>query len=89
MDFINRGHFSAFAAVTKKSAEYYDQPGDKIDVIVIVSYAIGFPGALLCACLGESMGVKFCLRFSAGLTVLGMVIKWGKAFDSLKNFRVT
>ena len=71
LDLVNRGHCIAFVAVTNKAAEYYDQTGDTIDLIVIVSSAIVFPFYFICAYVVEAWGLKTCLRFGATLTAMG------------------
>jgi hypothetical protein len=71
VDIVNRGHCIAFASVTNKSAKYYDQPGDRIDLIVIVSYAVGVPCFIICAYVVEAWGLKLSLKFGAILTGIG------------------
>ena len=75
VDIVNRGHCIAFASVTNKSAKYYDQPGDKIDLIVIVSYAVGVPCFIVCAYVVEASGLKLSLRFGSILTGIGSCLK--------------
>jgi hypothetical protein len=71
VDVVNRGHCIAFASVTSQTAKYYDQPGDKIDLIVIISYAVGVPCYLVCAYVVEAWGLKISLRCGAILTAAG------------------
>ena len=71
LDVVNRGHCTAFAAVTKKAAKYYDQTGDKIDLIVVLSYAFSIPAYIFGAYVVETRGLKFSLRFGGLLTGIG------------------
>ena len=73
VDIVNRGHCVAFASVTNESALYYDQHGDEIDLIVIMSYALGIPGYIVCAYVVEAWGLKLSLQLGAILTAVGMV----------------
>ena len=71
LDFVNRGHVTAFAAVTKKSAMYYDQTGDTIDLIVVLSFACSIPVYIFSAYAVETKGLKLVLRVAGLLTGIG------------------
>ena len=71
LNFANYSHWVAFASVTKNSAKYYDQTGDRIDLITIVSYALGIPCCILSAYAVETWGLKISLKFGGIMTGLG------------------
>ena len=71
IDVANRGHCIAFASVTTKTAQYYDQPGDRIDLIVIVSFAVGVPCFIVCGYVVEAWGLKISVWIGAILTAVG------------------
>ena len=72
--FINKGHLMAFASVTKHAAVYYDQPGDRIDLILVVSYVIGIPFCLVCPYTVAVKGLKFSILLGGILTCIGRII---------------
>ena len=72
LNFANYSHWVAFAAVTKNSAKYYDQTGDKIDLITIVSYALGIPCCILAAYAVETFGLNISLKFGGIMTGIGI-----------------
>ena len=71
LNFANYSHWVAFASVTKNSAKYYDQTGDKIDLITIVSYALGIPCCIISAYAVETFGLKSSLKFGGIMTGIG------------------
>ena len=73
LNFANYSHWVAFASVTKNSAKYYDQTGDRIDLITIVSYALGIPCCILSAYAVETWGLKISLKFGGIMTGIGKI----------------
>jgi hypothetical protein len=71
LNFANYSHWVAFASVTKNSAKYYDTTGDRIDLITIVSYALGIPCCILSAYAVETWGLKARLKFGGIMTGIG------------------
>ena len=71
LQFGNLGHWIAFGSVTKMTAIYYDQPGDKMDLIVLCSYIINIPACLFATALVNGIGLKNTLNLSATLSTVG------------------
>ena len=71
VNFANYSHWIAFAAVTKNAAKYYDQPGDKIDLITILSSALGIPSCIIAVCAMQKLGLKASLKFAGIMTGIG------------------
>ena len=71
INFINYGHWNSIAAITKTAALYYDQPGDKIDLLVIIPHAVTIPLCLVAGMLFNKFGLRFGLISSAVMTGLG------------------
>ena len=71
LQFANYGHWVAFGSVTKSIAKYYDQPGDDIDLIILVSYVVSIPLCLIAAFVVETFGLRFCINLGGALTGLG------------------
>ena len=70
INFANASHYIAFASVTKTAAKYYDQTGDRIDLIII-AHAFQFPWFILSAYVVETWGLKVSLRLAGLLTAIG------------------
>ena len=77
LNFANLSHWVAFASVTKNAAKYYDQTGDRIDLITIVSYALGIPCCILSAYAVETWGLKLSLKFGGIMTGIGTIRYFG------------
>lgn len=71
LNFANYGHWVAFASVTKMSAKYYDQQGDKVDLITLLSYIVGIPFCVFATYAIETYGLKLGMRIGAILTLIG------------------
>ena len=74
LNFANYSHWVAFASVTKNSAKYYDQTGDRIDLITIVSYALGIPFCIIATYAVETFGLKASLKFGGIMTGIGKTL---------------
>ena len=74
LNFANYSHWVAFASVTKNSAKYYDQTGDRIDLITIVSYALGIPFCIIATYAVETYGLKASLKFGGIMTGIGKTL---------------
>ena len=71
IQFANFGHWIAFGAVTKVTAVFYDQPGDRIDLIVLCSYAMFMPTLLVSSVMLFGMRLRKTLFLTAFLTSTG------------------
>ena len=71
IQFANFGHWIAFGSVTKVTAVYYDQPGDRMDLVVLCSYVIYIPTLLIAAVWVNRFGIKKTLHLSGFLTAIG------------------
>lgn len=69
--FSNMGHWMSFGSVTKIAALYYDQSGDKIDFITLVSALSGMPSCILAPIIFETFGLKVGLWTAGVFNVLG------------------
>ena len=87
IQFASFGHLVAFGTVTKVTAVYYDQPGDKMDLVVLGPYVINFPTLLILMVTFNKIGLRITLILSAFLTALGekdIILRQLKFF----NFKV-
>ena len=66
------GHTMSYASVTKHSAKYYDQTGDRIDLFLTLPFLIRAPFWIFNAYAIETWGLKINLK--AG----GLMICFGK-----------
>ena len=71
IQFASYGHLIAYGTVTKVTAVYYDQPGDKMDLVVLGPYVINFPTLLVLMVTFNGMGLRKTLNLSAFLTAVG------------------
>ena len=71
IQFASYGHLIAYGTVTKVTAVYYDQPGDKMDLVVLGPYVINFPTLLILMVTFNKIGLRITLILSAFLTALG------------------
>ena len=71
LNFANYSHWIAFASVTKSSAKYYDQTGNRIDLITIVSCGLGIPCCILSAYAVETWGLKLSIKFGGLMSGIG------------------
>ena len=69
--FASYGHLIAFGTVTKVTAIYYDQPGDKMDLVILGPYVIRFPTLFLLMATFNRVGLWKTLNLSAFLTAIG------------------
>ena len=73
IQFANFGHWIAFGAVTKVTAVFYDQLGDRIDLIVLCSYAMFMPTLLVSSVMLFGRRLRKTLFLTAFLTSTGQV----------------
>ena len=73
LSFANRAHLFAFAAVSNKCATYYHQTGDRIDLIISVSYMVGAAFWIFNAYAIDAWGIKRTLWCGGLMTFLGKV----------------
>jgi len=71
LNISNYAHWVAFPAVNKVAAEYYDQPGWKMDWIPTLSYGLGVPCGLLATYVVERYGLKHGIQIGGSLTGIG------------------
>ena len=71
LQFANYGHWIAFGAVTKTTAVYYDQPGDKMDLVVLSSYVVSIPMCVVAILVVNWLGLRKTLNLSGLLTAIG------------------
>ena len=76
LHFANYGHWVSFGAITKSAAKYYDKPGNKIDLITVVSFGIGTPCAIIATYTVETLGLKFNLKLAGISTGIGKKISF-------------
>ena len=67
----NYCHWIAFPTVGKVAAKYYNQTGERIDVIPTFSTGVGIPLALFATYLVDSQGIKIGIHIAAVLTAIG------------------
>ena len=72
--FAKSGHLFSFAAVSNKCATYYNQTGDRIDLILSVSYMVGAAFWILNAYTIDAWGIKRTLWCSGLMIFLGSII---------------
>ena len=81
----NNGHWASFASVTKSTSKFYDQPGDRIDLIVISSILVAIPLYAIAAVLSNNFGLKLTLCVAGGLNSIGMVSVLSSVQSNLKT----
>ena len=65
------GHTMSYASVTKHSAKYYDQTGDRIDLFITLPFLTRAPFWILNAYAIEAWGMKKNLRAGGLMICLG------------------
>merc|ERR1719295_1954016 len=83
LQFANYGHWIAYGTVTKTTAIYYDQPGDKMDLVVLCSYAVSVPMCIVAMIVVRHCGLRNTLNWSGGLTALGSTMCCLSSFPHL------
>ena len=73
LNITNYGHWIAFASVTKNVSKYYDQAGNRVDLITTVSFAMGIPFCIISTFAIETWGLKFGLKLGGILTGIGIL----------------
>ena len=53
------------------TAQYYDQPGERMDLIPTVSYGLGIPFCIIATYVVERFGLKVGLHIGGFLTGIG------------------
>ena len=65
------GHTMSYASVTKHSAKYYDQTGDRIDLFLTLPFLTHAPFWIFNAYAIEACGLKMNLRAGGLMICLG------------------
>lgn len=71
LNLANYSHWVAFPSVAKSTAKYYDQSGERMDLIPTVSYGLGIPCCLVATFIVEKYGLKTGLHIGGSLTGFG------------------
>jgi hypothetical protein len=71
LNLANYSHWVAFPSVAKNAAKYYNQTGDRMDLIPTVSYGLGVPCCLLATYVVERFGLRTGLHIGGSLTGIG------------------
>ena len=71
LNLANYSHWVAFPSVTKQAAVYYDQSGERMDLIPTLSYAFGIPCCLMATYAVDKYGLKMVLRIGGIFTGVG------------------
>ena len=92
IQFASYGHLIAFGTVTKVTAIYYDQPGDKMDLVILGPIVIRFPTLFLLMATFNRVGLWKTLNLSAFLTAIGdedvvYLFRLLKVFYSRRNVK--
>eukprot|EP00096_Caligus_rogercresseyi_P007109 TRINITY_DN2459_c0_g1_i1.p1 TRINITY_DN2459_c0_g1~~TRINITY_DN2459_c0_g1_i1.p1 ORF type:complete len:493 (+),score=163.32 TRINITY_DN2459_c0_g1_i1:15-1493(+) len=86
LNLSNYSHWVAFPSVSKSAAEYYDQPGEAIDLISTLSYGSGVPCCILATLAVEKVGLRGVLVFGALLTGLGGLLCFCSSVSFFSEF---
>lgn len=85
LNLANYSHWVAFPSVAKNAAKYYDQTGERMDLIPTVSYGLGIPCCLLATYVVERLGLKTGLHIGGSLTGIGGLMCFLSTFPYLSD----
>ena len=75
LSFANYGHWIAFGSITKSAAKYYDQTGNRVDLITVISYSMAMPFNIIATYAVEKWGLKFGLKLGGILNGIGKEVQ--------------